>query len=173
MTNGMDPIAAIQAQLQGMSAEQLEAFTKETGFNLDNLYLMNYNTAKAYCQSHNIDLKPTNVWAKYNKAKADWNTDHALYLQAKAQYSNLKDEITKAENKYNEMIAQFMEQNDTDTVSASDEASFRRKSKYTTDNIKSAKTAEMNADALLAKCYMDVDNQRAGLNFGMSMDLKG
>ena len=169
----MDPIAVLQAQVAGMSATELEQFTKETGFNKENLYLMNYETAKLYCKSHNIDLTSTNPWARYNKAKADWNTDHALYLQAKGQYNNLKYEIAKAEAKYNELAKNLMEQNKSDTLSASDDSSIRRKSKFTTDNIKSVNDAESSADALLAKCQMDVDAQRAGLNFGTLMDFMG
>lgn len=169
----MDAITALKAQVAGMSATELEQFEKETGFNKDNLYLMNYETAKQYCKSHNIDLTSTNPWAKYNKAKADWNTHHALYTQARANYSNLKDELAKAEAKYNTLASTMMNNKQTDSLTASDEASIRRQSKYTTDNIKSVKDAELSADALLAKCQMDVDAQRAGLNFGTLMDFKG
>ena len=169
----MDPIVALQTQVAGMSATELEQFEKETGFNKDNLYLMNYETAKQYCKSHNIDLTSTNPWAKYNKAKADWNVDHALYTQARANYANLKDELSKAEAKYNELATTMMNNKQTDSLSAGDEASIRRQSKYTTDNIKSVKDAELSADVLLAKCQMDVDSQRAGLNFGTLMDFMG
>lgn len=169
----MDAITALKAQVAGMSATELEQFEKETGFNKDNLYLMNYETAKQYCKSHNIDLTSTNPWAKYNKAKADWNIDHALYTQARANYANLKDELAKAETKYNILASTMMNNKQTDSLSAGDDASIRRQSKYTTDNIKSVKDAELSADALLAKCQMDVDAQRAGLNFGTLMDFKG
>ena len=169
----MEPIAALQAYVAGLSATELEQFTKETGFNKDNLYLMNYETAKLYCKTHNIDLTSSNPWAKYNKAKANWNIDHALYTQARAQYSNLKDELAKAEAKYNKLASTMMNNKQTDTLSASDEASIRRQSKYTTDNIKSVRDAELSADLLLAKCQMDVDAQRAGLNFGTMMDFMG
>lgn len=59
----IDPITALQAQVAGMSATELEEFTKETGFNKDNLYLMNYETAKQYCKSHNINLS-NNIWGQ-------------------------------------------------------------------------------------------------------------
>ena len=57
----MDPIVALQSRVAGMSATELEQFTQETGFNKDNLYLMNYETAKQYCKSHNINLD-NNIW---------------------------------------------------------------------------------------------------------------
>ncbi|MBO6088531.1 hypothetical protein J6P92_09350 [bacterium] len=59
----MDPIAALQTQVAGMSATELEKFKQETGFSKDNLYLMNYETAKQYCKNHNISLD-NNIWGQ-------------------------------------------------------------------------------------------------------------
>ena len=163
----MDAVTALRAYLSNLPKDKQAEFKQKTGFDLNNLYLMNIETAKAYCENYGIDLSKESAWAQYNKAKANWNNHHSLYLQARGQYVDLKDQLAEAENKYNKLVAQFMKQNDTDVVSQSAENSLRQQSKYTTDNIKNVKNAELGADALLAKCFMDVDAQRRGLNLGI------
>ena len=166
----MDAVTALRTYLSNLPEDKQAEFSKKTGFNLNNLYLMNMKTAKEFCESYGIDLTSESAWTKYNKAKADWNTHHPQYLQARGQYIDLKDQLAKAEYKYNKLIEQFMEQNDTNVISQSDENEIRDESKYTTDNIKGVRSAELGADALLAKCFTDVDAQRAGLNFGTMMN---
>ena len=107
----MDPIVALQSHVAGMSATELEQFTQETGFNKDNLYLMNYETAKQYCKSHNINLD-NNIWGQkqnygyssnpikgwtFEKQNTDENkplTKQDLYIKlAEIKDPKLRDEI--------------------------------------------------------------------------------
>ena len=59
----MEPIAALQAYVAGLSGAELEQFEKDTGFNKYTLPYINKETAEKYCKSHNISLT-NNIWGQ-------------------------------------------------------------------------------------------------------------
>ncbi len=163
----VDPISAIKSRIATMSELQKQEFAKETGVDISAVNIMSYEVAEKYCKNHNINLGTTNVWADYNKAKADWNTYHEMYVQANEAYYNFKSIESKAQKEYTSAYQNALAENGGEALNSTQDLAIRRETNYTTDTIKNTSDADMTARALLSKCYMAVDSQRAGLQKGI------
>lgn len=161
-----DAISAIKAQISLMSEFGKQQFTKETGVDISEINFMNYDIAEQYCKKHNINLNSTNVWADYNKAQKEWYTYHDLYTQAYSEYKTLNYKKNTAHEKYDELCEIAIEKNGGQEIDSTRDREIRRESNYTTETIKNAKQAEMDANSLLDKCIIAVNNQYAGLRKG-------
>ena len=164
---GFNAISAIKAQISLMSEFDKQQFTKETGVDISAINIMSYEVAEKYCKNHNINLGTTNVWSDYNKAKADWNTYHEMYVQANEAYYNFKSIESKAQKEYTSAYQNALAENGGETLNSTQDAIIRRQTNYTTETMKNTSDADMTARALLSKCYMAVDSQRAGLQKGI------
>ena len=163
----IDPISAIKSRIATMSELQKQEFAKETGVDISAINIMSYEVAEKYCKNHNINLGTTNVWSDYNKAKADWNTYYEMYVQANEAYYNFKSIESKAQKEYTSAYQNALAENGGETLNSTQDAIIRRQTNYTTETMKNTSDADMTARALLSKCYMAVDSQRAGLQKGI------
>jgi len=169
----MNEVQALKAKYATMTDFQQREMLQELG--ISDINLLDASSAKAYCRSHNIqtDLRNNSAWVKYNQAKADWNTYHDMYTQANAQYQNLHDIETTAHGDYKRAVARAVTENGGQKLTSAQDSAIRRDTKYTTETINNANTAEFSAKRLLDKCKTAVDDQWAGLNFGTMMDFMG
>lgn len=164
----MVDVAQIQSAYNKMNTSQQRDFLKSLGISdINGVNMVNLFAAENYFKSHGVNLSETNVWAKYNQAKADWNTHHAQYTNANKLYHNLKDQKDVAHADYTKLKSKYIQNNNGEKLSSAQETKIRNESGYTTDVIKNTNDAESFADLLLAKCYQDVDAQWNGLNRGI------
>lgn len=70
-------ILAIKNKIATMTETEKQAFTKETGIDVKDIYIMSYEAAEAYCKNHNIDLSNVSV---FNNAKPQNTKD--MMMQA-------------------------------------------------------------------------------------------
>lgn len=169
----MNAVQALKAKYATMTESQQKAMLRELG--ISDINLLDASSAKAYCQSHNIqtDLGNNSAWVKYNNAKADWNNYHDLYVKANTLYQNLHGIESTARVDYNKAVTRAVAENNGQKLTSAQDSAIRRDTNYTTETINNANNAELSADLLLDKCEMAVDAQRAGLNFGTLMDFMG
>ncbi len=172
----IDPITAIRAYAASLNDAGRQALEKELGMSLDSVGLMNYEVAKEFCKSHDINLGETNVWSRYNNAKADWEANYDAYQQANSIYVKMKAEMNRAKKKYEVKYNEALAKNKGQQLNSVQINQIRQETKYTTEVIKNVHDAEFTAANFLDKMNSAVDAQRAGLAFGIvaekGMDFK-
>ena len=165
-TSQIDPRTAIQAYLATLTDAQKLLAEKELGISLDAIPLMNYEAARKFCENHNINIGVTNVWAKYDNAKLNFENYYQAYQQANGVYLKLKAETDRARKRYEVKYNEALAHNGGKPLSGAEISRLRAETKYTTVAIKSVHDAELTASLLLDKMGGAVDEQRAGLAFG-------
>lgn len=138
----------------------------EVQFNSNSELITRYGDYKTYLAEQEKMFKATSSWDLYYEGKAQYEKATEQFNIANNIFGQYRKQKNVAEDKYNQLLAAYQEQQGEDyQISTSERASFASKAGYTTDLIRNVRDAEIAVDVALDARFNAVNTQRRGLYF--------